>query len=625
VVSNKNDSDDEYHLVAWVGNITAVVDPIVDFEVRTTGGGATTVFSVPGTRIGSTDTYEAKWPVAQANGNYTVHATLFSGNTQVSTDSESVTVRKTGEAVEMSYPTTSGTLGVYDPPGETTAPGFVVDATATSTARGVTVFYGTAPPGTEQNWRSCNTQVTVSYSNGKDKRIGCTIAQGVTPESITGVAVVTAGTVPFDPGPLPNCTPDEIINPGPDPQCPSIDSGDAHRVIGYPQTPTSVTVSPSSSSPVINNCHELAAIVVDNLARPIWRAPVDVHATGPTDNLQFGDTTRTGNYQPPNQAGSHDSNEPSNVCGGTGTPPQQAEHNRPGATPDDKHIESIPATASGEGTDTSGGFIFALRSADGGTTAVDAWFDGSDNDIKDTGEASGTASVNWLSSSPSASRSPSGSVSATASRSASSTATASSAPASRSITLEASRNRVRFGKKLVLSGLVDSSQSGCEANQTVRIHRALAGGDFQELATATTGSDGAYSFEYTPEANATYRASVDASSSCQGAVSTDTTVLVRVRVKLNVSDQAVKKGEKIRLRATVAPCGNHDVTEVALMRSTGGRFREIKRRELNRECKASFRTRVKRDSSYKVKWPGQDDDHESGVSREVVVEVTRRR
>ena len=183
---------------------------------------------------------------------------------------------------------------------------------------------------------------------------------------------------------------------------------------------------------------------------------------------------------------------------------------------------------------------------------------------------------------------------------------------------------MRFGKKVVLSGLVDSSEPSCESSQTVRIFRALTGGDFEELATTTTGSDGSYSFEYRPPANAGYRTSVDAASSCQAATSSDESVLVRARVKLAVSDPTVKKGDKVRLKTTVAPCGNHTTTEVALLRSTGRGFREILRKDLDGRCKATFHTKVRKTSSYKVRWPSQDSDHEGGVSREVAVEVNRR-
>lgn len=621
IVSNKEDADKEYHLVAWVGNLSSVTDPTVDFEVRTTGSNPQVVFSSPGQKVGTGDTYETKWQVTQSDGSYTVHATLFSGNTQVSTDSHAVTVRNSAETVEMSYPTTEGTLGVYNPPGAA-SPGFVVDATASATARNVTVFYGTAPAGAEQNWRQCHTQVTVSYSNGKDKRIGCTIADGVESSSITGVAVVAGGRVPFSPGPPPTCSPAEV-SAGPPPTCPSTDSGDAHRVLGYEQFPSTVAISPSNASPVVNNCQELTATVLDNFARPIWRAPVDVHATGPQDDLQFGRTARSSDWQPPNQAGTHDSNEPTSNCGGSGTPPQQGEHNRPGGVPDDKHIESVPATASGGGTDTSGGFIFGLRSGQPGVTTADAWFDAEENDTKEN-EPSGSVNITWLASTPSATRSPSATASGSASATASATTSASPQPAARSVTLEASRQRVRFGRGVTLSGLVDSSNTSCESGQTVRIERARIGADFEPIATVTTSSDGSYSFSLVPDANATYRAVVDASSSCQAATSSDRAVLVRVRVNLTASDERVAKGDKARLRATVAPCGNHDTTEVDLLRSVGKRFKEIKRKGLDRGCRATFKVRMKRSAIFKVRWTSQDDDHESGTSRELVVEVRRR-
>jgi len=154
--------------------------------------------------------------------------------------------------------------------------------------------------------------------------------------------------------------------------------------------------------------------------------------------------------------------------------------------------------------------------------------------------------------------------------------------------------------------------------------RALIGADYEEIGTATTGSDGTYSFQTRPAETATYRALVDASSSCQGATSNDEIVRVRVKVGLKVSDQKVQKGDRIRLTATVAPCGTHSATEVVLRRSSGRAYREIARKDLNARCKATFRTKVKRSSAYKARWPSQDDNHESGSSPERVVEVRRR-
>lgn len=168
---------------------------------------------------------------------------------------------------------------------------------------------------------------------------------------------------------------------------------------------------------------------------------------------------------------------------------------------------------------------------------------------------------------------------------------------------------------------MDSSNTSCESAQNVRIQRALIGGDFADFGTATTASDGTYTFSFQADESATYRAVVDATSSCQGATSSERAVLVRVKVALKVSDFKVRKGNKVTLRATVSPCGGHGATDVVLLRSTGGKFKQIARKELNAKCKATFRTRVKKTSSYKVRWPSQDDDHESGTSRKRKVEV----
>lgn len=656
IVSNKADEDTSYHLVAWVGNPSSVVNPIVEFRITPSAGGAATT-TLTATRVGDSDTWHAFWTVAnEANGNYNVTAELFGGDptsgTPVDGDTQAVTVNKSKETAELTYPTIAGFLGTFDPVGPATR-GFVVDATLSADATGAEVFYGTAPPGTEQNWRHCSIQETVFFSAPGNVRVGCTTAAGVDENDITGVAVAATGTDPFTPVP-PNCDPSDVIdNP---PQCPTVDSGDAHRVTSYSQNPTAVTVTPASSEAQPNNCQVLTATVTDQVSRPIWRANLDVHARGPVDNLQFGRVTgRTRDWQPADSPGSgHDSTEPTHNCGGMGTPPAQAEHNRPGQD-DEKHIETKPADQSQGGADTSGAFPFALRSPNPGTTDVEAWVDTfdnatGDNDARDSGEPSGTATITWSgatptqsasatrspsssptsspTTSPSATRSPTTSPSATRSPTTSPSATrspttttsptrtATTGPSSRTITMEASRNVLVFGQQVIFSGAIDSADPGCESGEVVNIQQQTSGAaGFTEIGTAVTDSAGAYAFRFRPAENANYRAVADPSAECNEAISDTSLVLVRVRVSLRPSDRRVPKGSKVTFTVTVAPCGNHADTDAVLERSRRRGFTEIGRKGLNESCKAKFEKRVNKTARYKGRWPSQDDNHESGVSR----------
>ena len=64
---------------------------------------------------------------------------------------------------------------------------------------------------------------------------------------------------------------------------------------------------------------------------------------------------------------------------------------------------------------------------------------------------------------------------------------------------------MKFGKQVTLSGVIVSSQN-CTASQTVRIERAPEGGGFTQFGTTTSSSNGSYSFNFTADQNATYRA-----------------------------------------------------------------------------------------------------------------------
>jgi hypothetical protein len=178
---------------------------------------------------------------------------------------------------------------------------------------------------------------------------------------------------------------------------------------------------------------------------------------------------------------------------------------------------------------------------------------------------------------------------------------------------------------VIFSGVINSDAAACESGQVVKIQQQTIGAQgFTEIGTATSSSAGFYSFTFKPAENANYRAVVDPSDTCQEAISNTRLILVRVRVGLRASDSSVPKGKKVRFAVTVAPCGNHVDTDVALERRTGRRFKEIKRKGLDAECKATFKQRVKKTARFRARWPSQDDNHESGKSRARRVRVVPR-
>ncbi|MDQ4125602.1 MAG: hypothetical protein M3134_08390 [Actinomycetota bacterium] len=115
--------------------------------------------------------------------------------------------------------------------------------------------------------------------------------------------------------------------------------------------------------------------------RPVRGANVDVHATGPTDDLDFCDPGDASPRRAP--------------TGGTGHNAEDAgEAAHAGAPPVAQHTEGV--------SNDEGNFIIGVTSPVSGDTTLTAWYDsgedGFDNDVLDSGEASGSATTNWVTS-----------------------------------------------------------------------------------------------------------------------------------------------------------------------------------------------------------------------------------
>ncbi|HYP22766.1 MAG TPA: hypothetical protein VEV43_04265, partial [Actinomycetota bacterium] len=446
VVSDKQDNDNAYHLVAWVANRPS--DAVVQFSYQGTQGTPNEVTICTATRVPTTnDTYECFWDLDEtgtANGTYRLRATLFSssaspsgspppggGPAAVDEDEETVLVEREAETVEIEYPVNGGPLGVYDPPGAQRA-GFVMDVQTSEGAGDVRAYYSESPPGTEPSWQNCQQTTTVFFSDGT-RRIGCVLQQGDTAATnITAVAAVPIRAATPDVGPGLNCTPNLPFQTN----CPGeperADSGDAHRVFRYTQDPATVELPPPSENRPNQqgnfSCQVLTSAVRDQNGRPIWRVNMDVHAQGPGDEVRFGSAPGTHPFKAPDQGGHQTEN--TDTCGNApaeqATPAQGRHSNVSGADP--KHIESV------EGSDTSGRFTFAVRSpAREGTSTVTAWADEDDNDERQPSEPFDTTTVTFTrqTAGPSQSTSPSQSTAtATATATATQTATASNTSAS---------------------------------------------------------------------------------------------------------------------------------------------------------------------------------------------------
>ena len=313
-ISNAQDRDDRFHLVAWVA--TAPPGVAVEFQVQPAAGNEITIdaTAVPGT----SDTFQSFWniPASVPDGQYTMQAVLYSNGNQVGEpDSELVTINRDdlqppplAETVEMTHPSNGGEIGFHaSKSGKTNA---IIEITGSAGAEQARVFYTLSRPGAEPEWVGCGSgELTERTGN-----IRCTLASGANPTQVTAIAAVANNTPP--PG-----TAQGVAD----------DSGDAHRVTPYLQVPSTVTVSPTSSRAEPGKCHGLTARITDQKGKPVADLNVDVHASGPGDNIRFG-VTGTGprptpNFQPPDK-GSHGV-ENAALCSDGTNHGQQGDHNVP--------------------------------------------------------------------------------------------------------------------------------------------------------------------------------------------------------------------------------------------------------------------------------------------------------
>ena len=108
-----------------------------------------------------------------------------------------------------------------------------------------------------------------------------------------------------------------------------------------------------------------------------------------------------------------------------------------------------------------------------------------------------------------------------------------SGPASRTVTLSASKKKVKKGKKVTLSGDIASADiAGCEAGQSVTLQRKGAKDkNFKTRATLTTDGSGGFVSKQKLKKTAQFRATVAAGSACGAAESAPKKVKVKKKKK----------------------------------------------------------------------------------------------
>ena len=291
-------------------------------------------------------------------------------------DPDENTAEDQAETVEIAAPDNGNRFGFFNRVA-------VIDVASSEGTEDIEVFYTVSAPGTPPEWTACGSETKAQSSDG----IRCELADDADePSEVNGVAAVPSDTVPMfiDPN-LPPVGDEE------DP-----DSGDAHRVIGYVQIPSGVTITPPSrSNQPLGSCTDnFVLLVTDQEGRKVAGVDVDVHAQGPDDDLSFDTSNQTDPNKPPDQGHTSPTesgrNCATNQFGGT-----QGEHDRPTPNVDDvKHIERSNTTSD------SGTFRFRLWSPASGPTQITGWADNTPDDRFCTGEPAGAASIGWAQAAP---------------------------------------------------------------------------------------------------------------------------------------------------------------------------------------------------------------------------------
>lgn len=447
-VSDRDDgANTTYHIVAWAQNVPAGAVVEAYYIPKTAGG-----VELPEITIGlmdrvaaTPDTWEFHWDipepptVPEGNGKITVR--MF-GNVAggllevVAEDSVDVRMRHSSTATpasggdgapadvttEITWPSNGGELGFYKPRGG--AWRTIIDATRSSGNSLSYFFYTVSAPGTDPEWKQCATATGTGAT-----RTTCTLVDGDLPSQVT--AVYTIVTEDQEPEPLLAVR--------------IIESGDAHRVRPYIQEVPQMRLELSAFDTVNTNgtfrqvvgsdpdtgephrCLAIMAEVFDHLDREVQGVNLDAHATGPSDQIQFGDEDfldpfaifddASSAYKVPDK-GVH-SVEPGENCdresdgeqadethSAKPLEGQQGDHNVPGGS-DLKHRESVSGTGLDNGSAGLGQWLFHVWSPDVGETNVTVWIDeqpigtetetrAPDTDLLETTETSQSVRLQWL-------------------------------------------------------------------------------------------------------------------------------------------------------------------------------------------------------------------------------------
>ena len=593
---------------------------------------------------------------------------------------------RAAETVEIVYPDHGGLFGLYKPGGSAAGIG-VVDVVWSSGTDSVQVYYSVSPTDVDPEWKSCSTAETTGTSTTDPTAqdgVRCTLTGSDQPENVTAVAAVARDSESDRAGGVGAA---QVNNSGDAhrvvgySQVPGVVSVSEENVAGPLPKCSGLLVAQVRDDTTA--ARTIAGIDVDVHAQ----GPTDnlafatfTSSTASESEQSQRDQSKADRSQPPQGHAT----EPGRRCSNNDQAGSQGNH-AVGGGPDRKHIESqddtddagrfvfrlwndaagrtrvtawadatdddrfCPDERGGDGTITWAGSTTPAPPAEGpepppcpNPSPSGSGSSGATQSSSSTSPTGGTTGSTSPSTNPSGSQStsPSTSPSSTASGTGGPSGTTSSPTstntttggggsttqqAATSINLEASRQRTTFGRRFTLSGTVDSTSTACTAFARVRILRDVIGGadDFELVAQTDTDADGAFSESFDADRSASYVAQAVESDACDDSTSAPETVLVKVKVSLRVSDDLVRRGQRIRLKITTAPCPATARDNVLLFRAIEGQFGKSGKKESNGRCSATFKRRIRQSSVFQGRWPKQTPELIAGRSRSKAVRIAR--
>lgn len=160
----------------------------------------------------------------------------------------------------------------------------------------------------------------------------------------------------------------------------------ANVTLQWLPSPMSVSIDPPSDTAAVGDCNKYT-VRVRSGTTAVRGINVDVHATGPNNDLDFCDPGEGSPREAPQNTGNED--EPH-------APEDEGEAHHRSDSPEN------PETQHTEGqTDDQGNFVIGITSPVSGDSLIEAWIDGekeANNDVQDSAEASARATKSWASS-----------------------------------------------------------------------------------------------------------------------------------------------------------------------------------------------------------------------------------